>query len=287
MGMRLPPVNLGATNILDGGWVRTKEGWFFFQFLEHYSSHKFLDGEGKLLGGIRSPQYKYWAGITEVGYQTEHYLFSLGKLGFSVVVPYVFSLSIEKNALGLSSSGGGLSDIQLTVFLQSDQIKYNDRPFFQHRLSLDVSFPTGKNGEPQKTINPGVDFIFINPYWAATIKITPRWAAGWDLYYLWNGKDKKTHTQAGQAIHLNCSTEFEVIPNLWVSACCYFLQQITDDTLRGKPIPKSRERVLGLGPGAMYQFSEDTYLFGYLYVESHVRSRPQGIRFLCRFVQNF
>jgi hypothetical protein len=135
----------------------------------------------------------------------------------------------------------------------------------------------------------------LDPYWAGTVFIMPEWTASWRLHYLWNGKNedpfaayKANNTQAGQAMHLNFASEYEVVPkHLRVGLNGYYLKQFTNAEIDGNGVPGSREQVLGLGPGALYSFSQNDHLFLNIYFETAVENRPEGSRVNVRWTHHF
>jgi len=60
-------------------------------------------------------------------------------------------------------------------------------------------------------------------------------------------------------------------------------KQINDDKLHGHSVPNSKERVFAIGPGALYSLTSDLSFFLYLYFETNVRNRPEGISLIGRF----
>ena len=130
----------------------------------------------------------------------------------------------------------------------------------------------------------------------------PRWKTSWRLHYLWNAKNKRPikaffgppgspipdDTQAGQAIHLNFASAFEVLPKrLHVGVNGYYLKQITDTEVEGVE-QSGREQVLGIGPGAVWHFSPDDHLFFNTYFETQAQNRPEAkFRFNFRWTHHF
>lgn len=286
IGYHLPSINLGQTNILDGGPLIPIPGWYWRPYFVYYHAHKFTDGCGNLLGGMPSPRFNVCTILTQFLYQSEVKIFN-GNLGLNLFLPTVISSNVECNNLGIASSGSGLGDFLMGTFLQWEPITIKDEVTFTTRLAFDVSFPSGKNDQPCKAINPGNNFYFINPFWAATFHFTKDWAISWRLHYLWNSTNRTTQIQAGQAVHMNYDMEYQVLPKFWIGLTGYFLQQLNDSKLCGIDIPQSRERIVGTGFGALYTTPKEYRLLSYLYFEALAKNRPQGIRFVFRLIKHF
>jgi anthranilate 1,2-dioxygenase (deaminating, decarboxylating) large subunit len=68
----------------------------------------------------------------------------------------------------------------------------------------------------------------------------------------------------------------------------YYLKQITDTKVDGNSIAGTREQVLGIGPGAVWHFSQNDHLFANFYVETFTENRPEGrVRFNLRWTHHF
>ncbi|MFA6065643.1 MAG: transporter [Candidatus Babeliaceae bacterium] len=282
---REPLLNLGSTSFLDGGPIRPNPGLYWEEYFIYYNAHKILDNCGKLLNGIPSPKINKVFINTQIIYQFDANILQ-GQPGIDIILPAVAYSHISKNNLGKTDSGRGFGDLYLGLFIQFNPIKHNNRTVLVHRLEFAASFPIGKNCW-QKSINPGNGFIFVNPYWAGTLFFTENWAASWRLHYLWNGLNKKTCVQGGDAIHLNYTTEYQIVKNLWIGLNGYYLQQLNDDKQNGITVPQSRERVFAAGPGALYVANKDLFFFWNLYFESKVKNRAKGTKGVFRFVKHF
>jgi anthranilate 1,2-dioxygenase (deaminating, decarboxylating) large subunit len=57
--------------------------------------------------------------------------------------------------------------------------------------------------------------------------------------------------------------------------------------VNGKEIDDSAEQVLGIGPGALYSFSQNDHIFCNLYFETLTENRPEGWRAVLRWVHHF
>ncbi len=277
-----PAVNLGFTSFLDGG-PPAGPGFYFSQYLQYYTADKLADNDGNHL--VPGADVDVWVSLSQFIYQSDTPVLLGGKWGMNVIVPVV---SFDTN---LPDNGTGLGDIVVGPFLQWDPVMGKNGPVFMHRIELQTILPTGKY-DRDKMLNPGSNFVSFNPYWAATVFLAPRLTTSWRLHYLWNDKNDKPgggldSTRAGQAVHGNFAAAYEVIPNmLRLGVNGYYLRQVSDSEVNGTKVP-GRERVFAVGPGALLHLSRDSHLFFNAYFESQARLRPEGDRFVVRFVHHF
>lgn len=290
---QLPGVNLGATSFLDGLPPPGGPGVYVEQYFQYYTSSRLFDHEGNVVklptssGTFETPQVQTWIMLTQVIYQSNQEILPKGRWGLSLTVPVVVTDVSPDGFIGFQEQSYSLGDIFFGPFIQWDPAVGKHGPFFAQRVELDAVFPTGTY-DSLKQVNAAANIFSFNPYWAATLFLHPKWNISWRLHYLWNSTNPDTNVQPGQAIHLNFATSIEVLKGrLHMGVNGYYLQQITDSRLNGAPIPNSMESVVGIGPGALYIFSNKDLLFFNTYFEVEARNRTEGVRLNFRWVHKF
>jgi hypothetical protein len=226
-----------------------------------------------------------------------------GKWGLDFILPIMVTdlKYTVSNPLFPQSNGAGLSNIYIGPFLQWDPVNlWSGGPLFMHRLELQFLLPTGKYSS-DKEVNPGSNFFSFDPYWAWTLFITPKWELSTRTHYLWNAQNNDPNrgylvpdgtpadnTRAGQAVHLNFASSYEIIDKMvHAGVNGYYLKQTTDTQMNGNSVPGTKEQVLGIGPGFVFHFSKDSHLFVNVYFETAVQNRPEGQRYNFRYVYHF
>lgn len=293
----LPSLNLGFTSFLDGA-PPSGPGWYAQQYVQFWRSARLKDGDGNnsvipTPNGFRSAEIDANIGLTQLVYQSDQPLLLDGKWGLNLMLPYA-SLELDPDNGPIQASSANLGDLLVGPFLQWDPIMGPNGPRFVQRVELQMIFPTG-DYDADKAINPGSNVFSFDPYWAATFFATPKWTLSWRLHYLWNAKNDDPFwlqaaddTQAGQAVHLNFASAYEVIPQrLRLGLNGYYLKEFTDKRIDGDRISGSQEQVLGLGPGLVYHLSKHDHLFFNAYWETEAENRPEGGRFNLRYVHHF
>ena len=290
---QLPGLNLGATSFLDGLPPPGGPGVYLEQYFQYYNSRRLLDNEGNEVrlptsgGTFETPQVQTWVMLTQLIYQSNQEILPKGRWGLSLTVPVVVTDVSPNDFIGFQERSYSLGDIFFGPFIQWDPTVGKYGPFFSQRIEFDAVFPTGTY-DSLKQVNAASNIFSFNPYWAATLFLHPKWNISWRLHYLWNSTNPDTNIQPGQAIHLNFATSVEVLKGrLHMGVNGYYLQQITDSRLNGSPIPDSKESVVGIGPGALYIFSNKDLLFFNTYFEVEARNRTEGVRLNFRWIHKF
>jgi anthranilate 1,2-dioxygenase (deaminating, decarboxylating) large subunit len=290
----LPGVNLGFTSFLDGG-PPAGPGFYFTQYLQYYGSTRFNDADGDKIP-FPDPDVDALVSLSQFIYQSNQPIVFGGKWGLDVIVPVVH-LDTDYGMSGPfpEDNGTGLGDILVGPFIQWDPVMGEKGPKFMHRIEFQLLLPTGEYDE-DKELNPGSNFFSFNPYWAATVFITPELTASMRLHYLWNDENDDPNrgfagaddTQAGQAIHANLALAYETIPKkLRMGLNGYYLKQITDTKVDGDDVADREEEVLGIGPGVVYHHSQDQHVFANVFFEPLAENRTEGIRMTLRYVHHF
>ena len=282
-----PAVNLGFTSFLDG-IPPAGPGWYFAQYVQYYTADKLPD-----LPFPGDPELDAWISLTQIIYQHPKVLPTGAQFGLDLILPAA-AFDLEADGTPLTARDG-LGDLLVGPYLQWAPIMGTNGPVFVHRLELQTILPTGDYDET-RSINPGANVVSFNPYWSATWFITPKWTLSGRFHYLWNAENDDPNspdptindTQAGQAVHANFATEYEVIaPHLRVGLNGYAFRQISDSKANGNCVDGEKEQVVGIGPGAFWSFSPNNNLFVNLYFEMEAQSRPEGERVNVRYVHHF
>ena len=294
----LPNVNLGFTSFVDGG-PPAGPGFYYQQYVTYFTSDEFKDSDGdSALPSFADEDINVFVLLFQGIYQsnTEIPLIK-GKWGMDVIVPFVFTDITygTDSPFFPQDNAAGFGDLLLGPFIQWDPIMGKNGPIMLNRIEFQLLLPTGKYDE-DKELNPGSNFFSFNPYWSATLFLMPKWTLTWRLHYLWNAENKDPNrrfvgaddSQAGQAIHVNFASAYEVLEKrLRLGVNGYYLKQITDTQVNGRDIADSKEQVLGIGPGAVYHFSQNDHLFFNAYFETMVENRAEGYRFNLRWTHHF
>jgi anthranilate 1,2-dioxygenase (deaminating, decarboxylating) large subunit len=280
-----PSVNLGFTSFVDGA-PPAGPGVYFQQYFQYYTTDEFKD---LAFPPGMEPELDVTVSLTQLIYQSDQELLLGGKWGINAMLPIV-DFDLDDAPPGMDTNGG-LGDLLIGPYLQWDPIMGANGPVFMHRIELQMIFPTG-DYDDDAAINAGSNHFSFNPYWSATAFLTPQWTASWRLHYLWNDKNEDPgggadDFQAGQAVHANFTTAYEIIPKqLRVGINGYWFDQITDSEVNGNDID-GQEKVFAVGPGLVWHINQNQHLFFNAYKETSAEYRTEGERVTLRYVHHF
>ena len=286
-----PPLNLGLTDILDGGVPGV--GTFFTEYVQAYESDTFKDQNGDDIPG--QPDIGVLLSMNQLVHVYKHKLLG-AHIGVDVLLPVV---SISGN--GIPTNPGLLGDLTVGPFLQWLDTKLLGRPIVQ-RFELDFTFPTGEY-DKKYALNPGSNHWVIEPYYAFTWFLTPKLSTSWRIHYTYSTKNDDpfdglkaagvTELTPGQAFHFNYSLEYEFFKGFRGALAGYYLKQLTeDDTNLGdlKNITgdsTTKEQVFAIGPAIHYFFSNQFSAGLKTSWETGTENRPEGNRTTLRFTYLF
>ncbi len=288
-----PAVNLGFTSFLDG-IPPAGPGWYAAQYVQFYTADKLPDLNLPPEYAAANPELDAWISLTQVIYQHPKALLGGANLGLDLILPAA-AFDLEADGTPLTAQDG-LGDLLVGPYLQWAPAMGKNGPVFVHRVELQTILPTGDYDET-RNINPGANVVSFNPYWSATWFITPKWTLSGRFHYLWNAKNEDPYsppdsgirdTRAGQAVHANFATEYEVVAkHLRIGLNGYAFRQITDSQTNGADNDGEKEQVVALGPGVLWSFNADNHLFANVFIEMEAQNRPEGERFGIRYVHHF
>ncbi|WP_278493890.1 SphA family protein [Acinetobacter gyllenbergii] len=288
----LPTVNLGLSSFVDGA-VPAGNGWYAQTYFQNYSADSIRDVKGDKVPLPKS-EIDYQSIVQQISYLSDIKL-GHGNIGLNMVIPLLAHIDVDD---GLNNqaikTNRGLGDIVIGPFIQFEPVLGKDGPKFSQRFEFQINLPTG-DYDRHRDINPGANALSIDPYWAATYWINPKWTVSTRLHYLYNFKNNDPNysfgaaddMQAGQALHANFESSYVVTPQLRLGINGYWLKQITDTQVAGENVKGRREQVWAIGPGAMYSFSPHDHLVANAYFEQDAENRPQGSSVIFRYVHHF
>jgi hypothetical protein len=313
-------VNLGSTSFMDG-FGRAVDGLTYQGYLTYSMGRAIYDPNGNKITAFVDPkidsynftnQFSYYFPTTWLGDRVRPAL--------NFLLPLVgFDTSFGAVGPSLTNNGIGFGDFTMGPMFQFKPLMLGERPFFAHRLEIDLVAPIGKY-DPHKNINQGSNFISFIPHWAATLLPLPGLELSVRIHYIYNFRnDRPTgaptdpnaadttlklnldSAQAGQAFFFNFATSYEIIKSLHIGANGYFLTQLTDDrfttfdkatnqktTYQAKDLPgEGKAQVFAIGPGGFWELAKTDKLFVNVYFQPVVKARTQSTVFNLRWVHSF
>lgn len=280
-----PPLNLGLTDILDGGIPGV--GTFFTEYVQVYQSDEFKDSNGDDIPGL--PRVSSVLSVNQLVHVYKQKLLG-AHIGVNVLLPVV-----SINGGGLPTNPGVLGDLLAGPFLQWLDTKLLGRPFVQ-RLELDITMPTGQY-DKKYALNPGSNLWVIEPFYAFTWFLTPKFSTSWRIHYTVPTKNDdvspspfngfSTEVTPGQVFHFNYSFEYEFFKGFRGAVAGYYLKQLTEDEGSFGDISNSEEQVFAVGPALHYFFSDKFSAGLKTQWEMSTENRTEGNRTTLRFTYLF
>jgi hypothetical protein len=294
-------IDLGAATFYDA-FGSMDPGWTYIQLLQYENNNKFYTNTGDSNKLFKNADSKSVVLLPQIVY-TSPFHFLGGALGFTVLVPLVY-LNAKDDPDSIvplnSNTGVGFGDVTFGPFLQMAPIISGGRPVFVQRFELDIIAPTGSS-DPSKLVNQGDGFWSLNPYWSMTFLPTPKTEVSMRIHYLYNLTNNKpvennnpdgypgpvTRYQAGQAVWINFTASYQVLPNLDVGMNGYWFRQISDDHVNGQAMEGGRTTNLSLGPGARWTVNRSNFLFANIYLPVTERNTYSGFHMNVRWIHAF
>ena len=276
----LPPVNLGDTSFLDGiaypGYVVEGIG-------QAVHSNRTLDANGNNTGA--QTDINSGSALVHLAWLSHRKI-----LGAWYGSEVVFSAAyVDTGGHGI---GQGVGDVTLgPLVLQWPKHQLFGKPLYQ-RVVVDLDVPLGQYSA-NTAVNIGSNAFDIQPYYAITLFPVKRLETSWRIHYLWNGVNGSPessldtrNTQAGQAIHFNATTAYDVGRHVYLGANGYFLSQLTDGRKDGLSISNSKEQIGAIGPGMVWNHSKWFY-YANGYHEFGVKNTTAGNKLVFRVEKVF
>lgn len=241
-----PPANLSATTFIDGG---APPGLYYVNYSIFTEGRRAVDKNGDRLAG--GAQVNALAQLHQLYYVTDYKILG-AKFALDLLVP-VAAITI-KGSLGgapLTANTAGVGDLLAGFALQWDEGKLLGRPLLQ-RFESDVTTPTGKY-DKNLGANPGTHVWTVDSYYSFVWLFAEKWETSWRAWYAYHTENPNTRVRPGQRAHVNYAFSRQILPKWRLGAAGYALRQLTDDKVAGVRQADSRERVVALGPGLVYQ----------------------------------
>jgi hypothetical protein len=275
-----PALNLGDTSFLDG---IAGPGWVVEQIGDGAHDGRIVGSDGETVSGTGTVNSV--SGLTHIAWLSHEKLFG-GWYGLEVV-----AAAAHVNA-GAPGKAGGFGDFTVSPFiLQWPKYRVFGVPIYQ-RVVVDIDLPVGTYTR-DKGVNLSSNAYELNPYYSVTAFPMKRLETSWRVHYLWNSTNnapplstEAKSTQAGQAVHFNATTAYNIHGGLWIGADAYYLKQITDGQTNGLAVRNSPEQVGAIGPGMVWNSGKWFYYVN-TYHEIGAENRATGNKLVLRVEKVF
>ncbi|MHB8884529.1 MAG: SphA family protein [Methylovirgula sp.] len=273
----------------------TGPGFYIIQYFDFLQAHRFVGPNGRSLPLPRQDM-SLFVPVTQPLYVLQDKIFGIAHPGVTAILPVLAAAQVDDGLHNtVLNAQTGMADTHLAAFLAFDPITKDKQPIFAQMLEFDLIAPTGAYNR-NIVINPGSNFVSFDPFYAATLWLTKKWSVSTRIHYLWNltndapniifGPDAVT-SLAGQAVHINFASLYQFSDTFGLGINGFYLQQVTNTQVNGLAVPGGRERVVALGPGAIFNISKDYSVFINDYQEFWVQNRPQTNKIVVRINMHF
>jgi len=281
--VNLPPLDLGQTSFLDGeggpGFTFETIGFGTATGYATDASGRAVPGTNRQWSANVTLHPIYVTGVPVLG----------GKLGFELLQP-VSLLHLEAPGTP-NTTQGGTRDLVVGPFIQWPEGSLFGRPF-SSRLAIQGVLQTGSY-LAARMANAGSNVWQVSPYYALTWKPFDRWEVSARLIYDWSSRNTEppprlaaSGVQPGSQFAANYAVSYAVLPDLRLGLSGYALKQLNDAEVSGKPVPRSQQQVLGLGPGLMWTHGP-AKLIANVFREFATENRPEGFNVVARLLYSF
>jgi hypothetical protein len=275
---KLPPTNLGLSNMQDGNPPGT--GWYFQYFLQNDQALSNRGASGENLPGEKISSLLSMSQLIYIS----KYNFAGGNPGFTLLLPVVRISGPNNQASGPSINPNPLGDVIAGPFIQW----FNKRLFnmkFSHRFEFDVTIPSGSY-EQAYAINPGSHLFSLTPHYTFTIFPTEKFSISMRHHLNYYFKQIGTPVRSGISYNFNYAAEYSLTTAIRVEIAGYYLKQLEQDSYDGNPqyyqdnypIADTKEKVFAYGPGVGYVTPSGLFFELKGMSESDAENRSQGFR---------
>ena len=252
-------INLGTTSFFDG-FGGDRPGCTYIQYAGHDRFNSLTGSSGDKVPVSAQLDVNYI--VPQLACTSDFKLFG-GALGWNTIVPFA-EQNTGSGIVPGPNNGGGLGDILVGPYISWSPVIKDGHPVFANAVELDFITPTGKYN-PNLPVNPGNDYLSINPFWRATYLPGPGWEISWRLNYIHNFDHNSAINAAspvpgtsmqhnGDGVWANFTVSKEIFKNFSFGLNGYWLKQLTGDKLTNGTTLDNAQESFYAGPGIHYDF---------------------------------
>lgn len=263
----------GAEGFMAG--ALPPSGFYYQNFLNHYTVDKLADGNGHDSGyGIN---IQATADVSRFIYMTNHKLLG-ADWGMYTTIPLVHisgDLSVGDKQLA-NSSTDGLGDISISPLMLAWH-----QPNFHYAFALEVTTPSGEFNATSFA-NTGRNYWGFTPVFVATY-LSNNFEASAKVMYDFNGKNDDTQYKSGQEFHFDYALGYH-LNNYTVGLAGYYYQQMTNDKQNGEVYLEGyKGKVFAVGPAVKIDTQAGYSVELRYQKEMAAEYKPEGDKFWLKF----